>query len=977
MNADKNNRSLRGAVFPGTARQGRCATKQSPSNERGSLRRFAARNDKWTIFMCAILLLAFALRIWDASILRMWGDEGYSVYSASRSLYAITFEGIDIDPHPPLYYYLLHFYLPIAGTSELAIRFFSIFFGMATVALAFAIGKRLFDARVGALAAVLMAVAPFAVHYSQEVRMYALVMFIAALAFYLFVRLLQEDDWTRTASRADERGKKEKSALIRVSPRPIKNLWFFYALTLLAMQYTLYQAAFVFLAIGIFLLPLFFTRRAFVIRWFAVAIGVVILFLPWLLFRYHSAFTDIKDVAGATVPMDEFTFLARGFAGLTVGPTMPFATAWQLAALFALVIVAGLGIALATRAAKLADGLLVSLASVPMLALYPVYYVLPLYRGRLFALALLPLMLLTARGIALLAQRARWFSAPVALAILAAIALGLNQYYFNYSRYSATVDDYIPAIQTIEQIAQPGDVILFHAYWQEGYFQSHYHGAPIALNALENQNDLREAVAQPRNVWAIVQAIPHHAAEDWLAQNAFFLGEKKYGQMRVLTYRAGAPRRGEDFAEPIVLSNGIQLLGYRVSDIAVEPGRDSALVQLIWQATQNIADDFTVSVRATNYPFAVGLETIWAQSDSQPANATLPTSKWQAGQIITDRHVLPIPPGTPPGELGIEILMYDSKSGVPVNQFVSGDMGLATIFLGTVELVRPRIPVIVSPALDLFDAQWNEISLVGFSRGADDVMAGDSLPLTLYWQARSRPITDYLSAILIQDASGKYFSDQMLPDYPASPNFRTSEWKPSETWLQKVTARISPDAAPGQARVWIFLIDAQSGWTIAPKTQAATRGVLVELTRINISARNHRFDLPLPQHKSETLFGDYFNLLGYDLETKLHSIQLTLYWKSIKNLDRHMTIFTHLLDATGKLVAQHDSEPDNGNAPTTSWVKGEIVPDHIEIALPTNLVPGEYSIVIGMYDARTNWRPAVNGTQSDRVTLTRILIPTR
>src|SRR5574341_900139 len=119
------------------------------------------------IALLLIVLFAFALRMFHAGETRMWGDEGFSVYSAQRSLYAITFEGKDVDPHPPLYYYLFHFYLPFAGYSELAIRFFSVFFGTATIALIYAIGRRIFDARVGAFAAAIATMAPFAVHYAQ------------------------------------------------------------------------------------------------------------------------------------------------------------------------------------------------------------------------------------------------------------------------------------------------------------------------------------------------------------------------------------------------------------------------------------------------------------------------------------------------------------------------------------------------------------------------------------------------------------------------------------------------------------------------------------------------------------------------------------------------------------------------------------------------------------------------------------------
>ncbi|MEW5721196.1 MAG: glycosyltransferase family 39 protein, partial [Chloroflexota bacterium] len=73
----------------------------------------------------------------------MWGDEGFSIFSAHRDLLTITLDTTTIDPHPPLYTYLLHFYFVVAGYSEFAVRFFSIFFGTATIALTWVIGKRM------------------------------------------------------------------------------------------------------------------------------------------------------------------------------------------------------------------------------------------------------------------------------------------------------------------------------------------------------------------------------------------------------------------------------------------------------------------------------------------------------------------------------------------------------------------------------------------------------------------------------------------------------------------------------------------------------------------------------------------------------------------------------------------------------------------------------------------------------------------
>ncbi len=780
----------------------------------------------WLIALLAIVLLAFALRMAQIGQLRMWGDEGFSVYSANRDLYAITFEGKDVDPHPPLYYYLLHFYLPLAGFSELSIRFFSVFFGTATVVLIFAIGRKMFDAHVGILAAALAAIAPFGVQYSQEVRMYALVMFLGALALWFFVRIANS----------------ELGIVNRPSPRNsqfvIRNSsWLGFFLSMLLAQYSLYQAAFVFVAQGVFLLPFLKRRFAFVARWLAVSVGIVIFFLPWLLTHSASAIADVQDVAGDTVPMNLPTFLARGFAAIAVGPTIPLNNALTLAALFAALIVIGLGSALTTRAAKVNDWLLAAFVVVPMVSLYPIYFLAPLYRGRLFAVAFVPLVLLLARGATLIVSRARPFgklraglaAIPVALLIVGTSAYSLNSYYFVYNRYSATVEDYMPAIQMIEPRAQPGDVVLFHAYWQEGYFLSHYHGAPLKYGSLDQQPDLDAAVALPRNVWAIVQALPYHGAEAWLAQHAFPLGEEQFGKMRVLAYRTGTPGRGEKFATPIVFSNGIALTGYHVNDAPVEAGRSIVTVQLDWQAAQKIAGDYSIGVRLTD---ASG-ETVWAQADSQPSNGTQPTSTWQPEQTIADHHALTVPPGTPPGAYAIQITMYEAKSGSAASIVTPDNQRGQALALGNVDVVKPKgaPPALTIP--NTLDAQWNEIALVGFASLPDEIGAGDALPLTLYWQARQKPARDYLAAIQVIDSTGAVRASARYR--PANPAFPMRAWDADDTWLDKVTLNIDTAAARGDAVVLVDLIDAATGDALTPRTRAPTRGNQIELAKIRIA----------------------------------------------------------------------------------------------------------------------------------------------
>lgn len=76
-------------------------------------------------------------------------------------------------------------------------------------------------------------------------------------------------------------------------------------------------------------------------------------------------------------------------------------------------------------------------------------------------------------------------------------------------------------------------------------------------------------------------------------------------------------------------------------------------------------------------------------------------------------------------------------------------------------------------------------------------------------------------------------------------------------------------------------------------------------------------------------------------------------WRADAAPRRRYTVFTHLLDGAGLLVAQHDGPPATGAWPTDAWIPGQVVVD--EHAIP--LVPGELervaSIEIGLYDEET------------------------
>ena len=137
-----------------------------------------------------MLLAAFALRLYRLGAASLWYDETVSVILAQKDWLALTHHTAG-DIHPPLYYYLLHLWGRLAGWSEFAVAFLSLFFGVLLIALVYRVAREWFNARVARFAALLVALSPYNLWYSQEVRMYTLGAFLGLASTYLFVRMLQ------------------------------------------------------------------------------------------------------------------------------------------------------------------------------------------------------------------------------------------------------------------------------------------------------------------------------------------------------------------------------------------------------------------------------------------------------------------------------------------------------------------------------------------------------------------------------------------------------------------------------------------------------------------------------------------------------------------------------------------------------------------------------------------------------------------
>jgi hypothetical protein len=376
----------------------------------------------------------------------------------------------------------------------------------------------------------------------------------------------------------------------------------------------------------------------------------------------------------------------------------------------------------------------------------------------------------------------------------------------------------------------------------------------------------------------------------------------------------------------------LRLLGYTQTD-------DQHVV-LFWEALQPLDEDYRVSIVLRDTAGQV-----WGQWDGRPAAYLYPTDRWRVGQVVFGRYELVPIPGTPPGDYGVEVGVYTEENleGLDLLDSAGAPQGKRAM-LGAVRL---SVPAVEAEEIDLPNPGRIEmgdgLALLGWDLDRFEAQPGDQMLLTLVWSVESAPGGDYRVRILTIDDTGQTLDAGTFP--PTNLWHPTTIWLPGQAWRGQLTFRLPIQSQPGQARLAVQLLDASG----------AALGAPAELTAITVLPTERVYTPPQPQAPRQANFANKVMLLGADLApdpvTSGDILQVTLHWQALTDMDIPYTVFVHMLDANGEVVAGHDNEPVSGGRPTTGWVPGEFIADRHDVTLPADLPTGEYVIEVGMYDA--------------------------
>jgi 4-amino-4-deoxy-L-arabinose transferase-like glycosyltransferase len=138
-----------------------------------------------------VLAAGGALRFATLDGQSLWLDEAVTARLLRLDLGAMWQAIPDSESSPPLYYLLAWLWTQVFGTGEVGMRSLSALLGTATIAVVWALGRRLGGDRGGLAAAILVAVNPMLVWFSQEARAYSLLALLGALSALLWLRALE------------------------------------------------------------------------------------------------------------------------------------------------------------------------------------------------------------------------------------------------------------------------------------------------------------------------------------------------------------------------------------------------------------------------------------------------------------------------------------------------------------------------------------------------------------------------------------------------------------------------------------------------------------------------------------------------------------------------------------------------------------------------------------------------------------------
>lgn len=750
---------------------------------------------------CLAALLAFLVRLIRLGDSPIWWDEGWSIWLARQDLLSIARRTAS-DEHPPLHYWLLHLWTPLAGEDPFSVRFSSVAIGVLTVALLYRLGADLAHPWAGLLAALLLTGSRFHVWWSQEVKMYSLTVFLALLSLMVFVRVL------RTG--------RCRYLVAYVAATTALLLTSYLGVLALAVQNGFLLAAAA-LGQGHWSLP----HR----RWMVLQAAVLTLFSPWALYyglnappyQRIGAFEPLQAVRlyftvlplGISIDIERYTPIALAFSGLAMLGLAGAVIRWRRPR------PDGSRLPLESWLLPLISVLVVPLAllafTLPERAPYQ-----PKVSERYMIVFLPMYLLLLGYGIIWLWDLRRSLGIALAVACLAASTLTLTPYLME-----RRPDHDVPAVAyTLSTLYRPGDVVVlnpdndwplwaYHVPVAEGDWLRVPHGTH--MSPAEAAHWLTPLTARARTVWLITdaQAAVTDARREvprWLAGHYRLAGSRSFLRSRLTLYSSD-PERDLERVSTTALNSPLPaapLAHIALDEVGPLPKRlragQLAYLFTTWSAIAPTTREYRARLVVRQDRGSTASERGWSML-LESGGARL----WAPGERLLARHTLSMPLSTEGGQYTVTLEVED------------GNEQRATVPLGTVTVE----PAGDSAAAALELTPWsaalgNVIELTGYRLSTQTLRPGDRLRVDLRWLARDEVEANASVFVHLSGSDDAVWASG--DGVPANGALPTSAWTAGAIIDDVHTIDVPAIAPPGVYTIFVGMYDPLNGQRLAATT---------------------------------------------------------------------------------------------------------------------------------------------------------------
>ena len=254
------------------------------------------------------------------------------------------------------------------------------------------------------------------------------------------------------------------------------------------------------------------------------------------------------------------------------------------------------------------------------------------------------------------------------------------------------------------------------------------------------------------------------------------------------------PVEALEIAHPleVVFGEALELLGYDAAP-EVRPGYATALT-LFWRARRPIEHDYRLRLRLVDRDGQP-----WAEAEVPPAGESHPTTDWATGEVLRGQYGVIVEATAPGGEMAWRINLIEAESERPL---LARDLTL-----GHVRVIAP--PRRFSVPRDIQYPQratlGNVIAFRGYDLDHTSLRAGETLHLTLYWQALAPMDTSYTVFVHLLDAEGQIRGQR--DSIPVAGSRPTTGWVQNEVIVDEYDVPVDADAPPGRYQIEIGMYD--------------------------------------------------------------------------------------------------------------------------------------------------------------------------